>query len=85
MSATLNPNHADDTGILSPNEIIDWVVGRTGGIACVSLSIEPDGQNFQIGSELITNRTTTCGRLPISAAGLRQMRALIDRALGDRT
>lgn len=84
MSATLHPNHADDTGLLSPNEIIDWVVGR-GGLACVSLSIEPDGQNFQIGSELIANRTTTTGRLPISAAGLRQMRALIDRALGDRT
>jgi hypothetical protein len=86
MSATLNPNHADDTGILdgpAPNTFKDRPY-RDADIVTDAAVIRTRGA-YAIGLG------TTCGRSvgPITAyafseAGLRQMRALIDRALGDR-
>lgn len=84
MIATLDPNHADDTGLLdspAPNAIQDRPYA--GVVTDAAVIRTPRGYAIGLG--------TTCGRSvgPItayafSAAGLRQMRDLIDRVLGDR-
>lgn len=96
IAPRLDPNHADDTGIL---DCLMPVITAPIGYECVTDYPEPN-LTTQIG--LVWDQTYRCffldvtekkiGRrvdeiaeVSLSRDGLRQMRALIDRALGDRT
>lgn len=92
MSATLNPNHSDDTGA---SDLSDWFSDWPDTLTRVEVCIAPDPDNvnvvfLEVRSERWTRRMTASYQesgadVRLSRDGLRQMRALIDRALGDRT
>ena len=97
MSATLNPHHADDTGALDALPTSagrDWFTDRPDVATWVTTDLTrhpelPGTFIFDIRTE-VRPRATSPSRergheTNVSEQWLRQMRALIDRALGDRT
>lgn len=87
MSATLNPNHADDTGLLGgPAPLMFSDQPHPDVRLTTHASITPSDGAFVVGMSLdVASRRGRMEAYPLSRDGLRQMRALIDRALGDRT
>lgn len=97
MSATIHPNHADDTGILDSlpqSPAPDWFECQPNDLTTITTGLFPHPHRPEITLlEIHTEaRNRLCGPkhesgldIEVTEQWLRQMRALIDRALGDRT
>lgn len=89
MSATLNPDHADDTGILdafptSANS--GWGTDNPIKGIITDFCIEQRNGTFAIGFGTIrAGKAEPFTVYNLSGPGMRDLRGLIDRALGDRT
>jgi hypothetical protein len=96
MSATIHPNHADDTGILDSlpqSPAPDWFECQH-DLTTITTGLFAHPHRLEITlMEIHTEaRNRLCGpktigglEIEVTEQWMRQMRALIDRALGDRT
>lgn len=86
VAPRLDPSHMDDTGVLAslPAEPV-WCTDNPIPGIITDFSIEPRNGNFAVGFGTIRNgRAEAFTVYILSGSGMRDLRALIDRALGDR-
>lgn len=97
VAGRLDPSHMDDTGVLDglpQSSMTDWFEVHPNPLATVTTALFPDPDRPEITMlEIRTEaRNRLCGPkhesgmdIEVTEQWLRQMRALIDRVLGDRS